>query len=317
MAHNLLITRQGGWIHLDEKLPAQPVSAKVSFQEVTMVAASQAPFPALGTQNAIVDDLVLTLPDRQHPWRTIQPATTTGTVGNLLAPRRRFLLDRGGRALYVRVSEYDTDGAGDVTNLRIDEGINFSVKDGDTLSGVRCSYYVDLTGIEFIGTVKVDWEVTMPDGKVRIFSYTYDVMRQELGQPATWADVLRVRPDADNELSQVPDKEVIVEQAWEEIARDLYNMGIRHNLVVQDGSTVLRDAVVLQTILNLTMHQNLTIPQSYIGQGEDYSMHLERKISKALGQFFPPIDTNQDGTLTSSDNLGPRRQVWFRGRRRR
>lgn len=313
MAYNLLIAGQGGWLHLDEALPRQPDSATITLTVVDQKASSDGSFPTVTGATCAVDDLVLTLPDRTAPWRTIAPTATAGTIGDLLAPRRRFLLNRAGRRLYLRASEAEGDGS-DVTLLRFDEGIDFSVKAGDTLSGVRCSYQVDLDGIGFVGRVKADWRVVC-GSEVFLFTYLYDVMRQEIGQPATWADVLRVRPDADNELSQIPNKEVFVEQAWEEVSRDLYNMGIRHNLIVPNGSTVLRDATVTQCILNLVMYQNLSVPSSFIGQGEDYMMHLERKVSKTLGQFFLPVDEDQDGKITLADRSTTRRQVWFRGRR--
>lgn len=313
MAYNLLITNQGGWLHLDEALPRPPDSATITLAVVDQKASSQGSFPTVVDDVCVLDDLVLTLPDRQAPWRTIVPTATAGTIGDLSAPRRRLLLDRGGRRVYLRPSEADDDGT-DVTSLRFDEGIDFTVRAGDELEGIRCSYYVDLDGISFVGRIKAEWRVVCGSEVFR-YTYLYDVMRQEIGQPATWADVLRVRPDADNELSQVPNKEVLVEQAWEEVARELYNMGIRHNLIIPNGSTVLRDATVMQCILNLTMYQNLSVPSSFVGQGEDYMMHLERKVSKTLGQFFLPVDEDQDGLLTSSDEQKTRRQVWFRGRK--
>jgi hypothetical protein len=313
MAYNLLITNQGGWLHLDEALPAQPLSATLTLSVVDSKASSTGGFPSIVNEPCVVDNLVMTLPDRQAPWRSIVPTITAGAIGDLTTPNRRLLLNRGGRKRYLRASEADDDGT-DVTSIRFDEGLDFTVRAGDTLSGLRCSYYVDIDGIGFVGRLKGEWRVVTPDGVSR-YTYIYDVMRQEIGQPATWADILRVRPDADNELSQVPNKEIIVTQAWEEVVRDLYNMGIRHNLIIPNGSTILRDAVVTQTILNLTMYQNLSVPESFIGQGEDYMMHLERKVSKTLGQFFVPVDENQDGEITKSDETKGRRQVWFRGRR--
>lgn len=313
MAYNLLITNQGGWLHLDEALPAQPTEATLTLSVVDSKASSTGSFPSLTNVVCTVDDLVLELPERQAPWRTIAPAETTGTIGDLTSPNRRLLLNRGGRKRYLHASEADVEND-EVVSLRFDEGIDFTVKAGDTLKGLRCSYYVDIDGVGFVGRLKGEWRVTTPEG-VHRYTYIYDVMRQEIGQPATWADILRVRPDADNELSQVPNKEALVTQAWEEVVRDLYNMGIRHNLVIPNGSTVLRDAVVTQTLLNLTMYQNLSVPESFIGQGEDYMMHLERKVSKTLGQFFIPVDENQDGDITKTDETKGRRQVWFRGRR--
>jgi hypothetical protein len=314
VAYNLLITKQGGWLHLDEPLEDQPSEATVTVSVVDSKFSSFGAFPSIVNQPCTLDDLVLTLPDRAAPWRTVVPSSTAGDVGDLTETRRRFVLNRGGRRSFLRVSEYDLNIDGDVTSIRFDEGIDFSVKAGDTLKGVRCSYYVDLDGIEFVGRIKADWRVVV-NGRAMYFSYIYDCMRQALGQPATWADVLSIRPDADNELSQVPNKERFVTQAWEEVARDLYNMGIRHNLIIPNGSTILRDATVLQTVYNLVMYQNLSIPQSFIGQGEDYTMHLERKISKTLGQFLVPVDENQDGKITPTDEQKSRRQVWFRGRR--
>lgn len=313
MAYNLLITKQGGWLHLDEMLPSPPLSAEITIERQDERASSNGAIPSTVDEFCVLDDLVLTLPTRTAPWRTIAPMTTEGTIGDLTETRRRFILQRGGRKAYLVVSEFDED-AGDVTTLRFDEGIDFSTKEGDTLSGLRCSYYMDLQDVEFVGRVKANWKVECAEGFFR-YTYIYDVMRQEIGQPASWSDVLRMRPDADNELSQVMNKEIFVTQAWEEVSRDLLNMGIRHNLIIPNGSTLLRDAVVYKTLLNLVMFQNLSVPSSFLGQGEDFMMHMERNISKALGQLAMPVDEDEDGEILANGQSQHRRQVWFRGRR--
>ena len=315
MAYNLLIARQGGTLHLDEMLPERPASALLTLTEVDRVASSTAPFPAVTDAVCTVDDFIAELPARISPWKTIAPTTNSGTVGDLTDKRRRLLLNRGGRRLYLVPNEVDTEPGDVVSLLRFDEGVDCTVKDGDLLCGVRCSYEVSLTGIEFVGRIQAYWTVTGVSGTVYRFTHVYDSMRQEVGQPASWQDVLDLRPDADNELSQFASKEVFVRKAWDDICTQLRTYGVLHNLVIPNGSTALRDAVVYQTISNLFLFQNLAIPETFIGQGDDYQMHLERKIASYLSTFYMPVDYNQDGTFEESKEEKPVKQHWFRGRR--
>jgi hypothetical protein len=316
VGHNLLITGQGGWLHLDEPLREPPVSATVSLRLVEEKRASNGAFMPLFNEPCVLDDVRFVLPERLSPWRSVEPVSTSGLVGDLTDPRRRLLFLRGGRRLYLTPNEFDVDGNGDVVLLRFDEGIDVSARAGDTLSGIRCSYYVDLDGIDFVGRVQADWQVTLGSGETKRFTHVYDCMRQEIGQPATWRDVLAIRPDADNEMSQVKDKESLVRRAWEQVVERLQSLGIWHNLVIPDGSTSLRDAVVAQTILNMVMHQNLTVPEAFAGQGDYYIQHLERGIQAPLSSFSMPIDGDQDGEIRPGEVDRAARQVWFRGNRR-
>lgn len=313
--YNVLLYQQGGTLCLDEPLPAQPSACTITLTALDGSALTEidSTFTDIDEENVTLDDLVLELPAKAAPWRTVTPTSTTGTVGDMTAEGRRFLLDRGGRKRWVRVSEFDLDGNSDVSEVRFDEGIDYALKTGDTLKGVRCSYVVDWSAVtdDFVGRVKAVWKVTV-GGEVRHIVKVYDVVKQVLYCPATWSDVLRLRPDVDNELAKVPDKEALVQQAWEDIVRDLDNMGIRHNLVVPDGSTLLRDATVHQCLINLTQYAGLITPPGYIGQTDDYIEALESKKQSIIGKFAIPVDFDQNGVLTNTEQYDTKRQVWFR-----
>ncbi len=312
--YNVLLYRQGGTLYLDEPLPDQPSACTISITQLdgNGLADLGGGFANITDVAATVDNLVLTLPAKASPWRTVTPTATAGTIGDLTAEGRRFLLNRGGRKRWARVSEFDTAG-GEVTEVRFDEGIDYAVKTGDTIKGVRCSYTVNWASVSstFVGRVKATWKVTV-EGTVRTIVKVYDVVKQVLFCPATWTDVGRLRPDVDNELSKVQDKEMLIQQAWQDIVRDLDAMGIRHNLVIPDGSTILRDAAVLQCLINLTQYQGLAAPPGYIGQTDDYIDALEAKKQSILGKFAIPVDFNQDGNLDTTEQYGNKRQVWFR-----
>lgn len=310
MAYNLLIAGQGGVLHLDEMFKDQPTAATISLYPLDVRGAEAANgFSVVTDAVCDLDDLVLTLPSRAAPWRLISPTDTDGTVGDLTDEGRRLLLNRGGRRAWLRVAEYDLDGS-DVSEVRFDESVDFAVKTGDTLKGVRVSYNFDLDGLDFVGRARAVWKVTV-GGVVQTVVRVYDIMRQELKQPATWDDVLNLRPDADEQLSQVSNKERLVTQAWNNIVQQLHAMGIRHHLVIQDGSTALKDLTVIQCIHNLVMYQGLSIPEAYIGQGEDYIDRLNSLKAQIMGPLRLLVDSNQDGKLSTAETTRPRRQVWF------
>jgi hypothetical protein len=310
MAYNLLIAGQGGILHLDEPFREQPSAATVSLYPLNTRGAEVGNgFASVTDAACTLDDLVLTLPAKNAPWKIVCPINTQGTVGDLTDEGRRFLLNRGGRRTWPRVSEYDFDGDV-VSEIRFDEGIDFALKTGDTLRGIRVSYDFDLNGLDFVGKARAVWKVTV-GGVVQTTVRVYDIMRQEIKQPATWDDVLNLRPDADDQLSQVANKERFVAQAWNNIVQQLYTMGIRHHLVIQDGSTALKDLTVIQCIHNLVMYQGLSIPDAYIGQGEDYIDRLVTLKAQIMGPLRLAVDENQDGKLTSTETNMKRRQVWF------
>jgi hypothetical protein len=186
---------------------------------------------------------------------------------------------------------------------------------GDTAKGIRVSYTVDWSAVTdtFVGQVKAIWKVTV-GGVVQKVVKVYDVVKQVLPQPATWADVLALRPDADTQLAHIQDKERLVTQAWQTVVHDLYTMGIRHNLVIQDGSTTLRDATVLQTLYNLTAHSGLPVPRSYDGQGEAYMDGLRRDRERAYSMLQMPVDDNEDGVISRHEKDINRRAIFFRSR---
>jgi hypothetical protein len=316
-AYNVLIYQQGGTLYLDEALPAQPSAATISVTALDArgMALVDGSFSDITDAACTLDNLVLTLPAKTPPWKVVVPTATAGTIGDMAGEGRKFLLNRGGRKQWMRVSEFDTSGA-TVTEVRFDEGIDFALKAGDTLKGVRVSYNVDWSGSSstFTGQVKVTWKVTV-NGVVQPFVRIYDVVKQVLDQPATWADVLDLRSDADDQLSQVPNKERFVAQAWRDVVRDLYSMGIRHNLIIPDGNTVLKDVTVLQCLRNLVMFQGLSIPDGYIGQADDYIETLATSRAAYLGSLKIAMDQDEDGSISASELMAPKRQAWFRRNR--
>jgi hypothetical protein len=198
----------------------------------------------------------------------------------------------------------------------LDEGVDFAIKADDTAVGVRVSYDVDWSAVtddQFVGQVQALWKVTV-NGRVQRIRRVYDVVRQVLTRQATWADVLARRPDADENMSQVRDKEKLVETAWEDVVRELYNLGIRHNLLVPNNSTALRDATVLQTILNLTIHQSLPVPPSFMTQPDVYLDNLRSDRSKTLSMLSMPMDKDQNMIISSREAYGNRRAIQLRGK---
>jgi hypothetical protein len=314
---NILIAQQGGMLILDEAFEAQPTAATVTLvttqnQALSVVHAS---FADITDAACVVSDMQLTLPATNRGARLFAPTVTSGTVDDMTAPGYQILISRGGRRYYGRVGEYDTD-AGDVTSFMIDEGIDFAIKSGDVAYGLRVSYDVDWSAVtdeDFVGEIQALWKVTVGGRVIRI-RRVYDVVRQELLRQATWADVLALRPDADDNMSQVRDKEKLVENAWEITVRDLYNMGIRHNLLIPNTNTALRDATVLQTLINLTVHQALPVPATFMTQPEVYLDRLNSDRSKALGRLAMPLDADQNMVLTNTEQHANKRVVQLRGR---
>lgn len=311
---NELIYQQGGTLVLDEPFEAQPTAATITIRSMTnnVLSTLDSGFDDIEDEVASCDNLVLTLPATNEQARVIVPATTAGTIPVMTSPGYRLLLNRGGRLYYPIVDEYDTSGA-NVTSVRFDSPIPFAIKVNDTAKGIRVSYNVDwgdATAL-FTGQVKATWKVTI-GGVVRKIIKIYDVVKQVLAQPATWTDVLDMRPDADTQLSHIADKEALVTKAWGNIKQDLYTLGIRHNLVVPDGSTTLRDAVVMQTLYNLTAHAGLPVPASYNGMGDVYLDRLSRDRERALSLLQMPVDENEDEILAGSEQVPRTRTVFFR-----
>lgn len=316
---NELIYQAGGMLVLDEPFLAQPSSATLTLLTMQGTALSNlgAGFADVDEESADVDNLILEMPATNAGAKVVVPTDTTGTIGDLTAPGYRMLINRGGRRHYSAVSEYDTSGA-DVTSIRFDPGLPFALKADDEVFGLRVSFDVDWSAVTstFVGKIQGIWRVTV-DGLVYVVARVYDVVKQTLPQPATWADVLDLRPDAQEHMSNVPNKETLVTKAWETVVQDLFSLGIRHNLVIQDGSTTLRDAVVFQTIYNLSVHQNLPVPRSFENQGDLYLDRLTRDKDRCLGQLSFPVDENQDGVISPSEIDRNRKAVYFRSTRPR
>lgn len=310
-AVNELIYHAGGTLYLDEPFEAQPSAATISLTTLGNQALTtlDATFTALSAVTATLDNLSMVLPATNRSARLISPTSTTGTVPDLTSEGYRLLINRGGRKYWVRVSEYD----GAVTSFRVDEGLDFDLKAGDTAKGVRVSYAVGWTAVTstFTGQIKAHWAVTV-GGVVQNIVKIYDVVRQVLKQPATWSDVLARRPDADNQMSEVRDKEKLVRTAWEDVVQYLYNRGIRHNLIISDGATTLRDAVVLQTLYNSTLHQSLPVPLAYSGQGETYISELRNERNNALSQLMMPSDSDENFEITRVEKETRKAGVYMR-----
>ena len=309
-----LMYQSGGTLYLDEAFEAQPSAATITIVTLSNTALStlDATFSDIEAETCDLDDLVLTLPASNEQARVLSPTDTAGTVPVLTAPGYKLLIERGGRKYYTQVNEYDLT-AGDVTSLRLDSPVPFAIKVGDSAKGLRVSYTVDWSTVTstFTGQVKATWSITV-SGKVKKITKIYDVVKQTLDNPASWVDVLAMRPDADTQLAHIADKQGLVERAWETVKQDLYTMGIRHNLVVQDGSTTLRDAVVMQCLYNLSTHSNLPVPLAYSGQGEAYLDRLNRDKERFLSLLQMPVDENENEIIEAPEKDRNRRTVFFR-----
>lgn len=309
---NELIYQAGGTLVLDEPWTAQPSAA--TFTLLTMQGQALSTigggFADISEEDATVDDLQVTFPATNHGAKVITPSATTGTVGDITSNGYCLLIDRGGRKYWQTVSEYDLTGD-DISSIRFDAGLPFALKVGDKGYGVRVSYAVDFSSVtsEYTGQLQAVWRVTV-DGVVHVVKRIYDLVKQTLQQPATWADVLVLRPDAADHLSNVPNKEALVTKAWETVIQELYDLRIRHNLIVPDGSTYLRDAVVSQTIYNMVIHNDLPAPRIYENQGDAYLDRLLREKDKNLGRLSIPVDANQDSIISPSETRS-RRAVFF------
>lgn len=310
---NELIYQQGGVLILDEPWPEQPTSATITIRTLNNAAlSSMSNFADIEDEACTVDDLIITLPATNAGAKVFTPTETSGAIGDLTNDGYRMLLSRGGRKHYVRVAEYDSDGI-NVNSVRFSAAVPFAVSAGDSVYGLRVSYEVDWSSVTstFVGQVKAVWKVTV-GGVERKIVRIYDVVKQVLLNPATWSDVLAMRPDANDQLSEVSDKEVLVQRAWDTVKQDLYTLGIRFNLIVPDGSTTLKDAVVYQTLYNLTQHQSLPVPRSFEGQGEAYLDRLQRDKDRALSQLQMPVDENEDEIVSTRERGTSRKAVYFR-----
>lgn len=309
---NELIFQAGGTLVLDEPWAAQPSEA--TFTLLTMqgqaLSALGGGFTDISEEDATVDDLQITFPATNHGAKVITPSATAGTVGDITSNGYCLLIDRGGRKYWQMVSEYDLSGD-DISSIRFDSGLPFALKVGDKGYGVRVSYAVDFSSVtsDYTGQLQAIWRVTV-DGTVHVVKRIYDLVKQTLQQPATWADVLVLRPDAADHLSNIPNKEALVTKAWETVIQELYDLRIRHNLIVPDGSTYLRDAVVSQTIYNMVIHNDLPAPRIYENQGDAYLDRLLREKDKNLGRLSIPVDANQDSIISPSETRS-RRAVFF------
>jgi hypothetical protein len=316
---NLLVAQQGGLLVLDEPFEDQPTAATLTLTTMDNQALTQihASFTDIEDEACEVSDMILTLPASNRGARLFAPSATTGTVDDMTSTGYQLLLLRGGRRYFARVGEYDVD-AGEVTSFMLDEGVDFAIKAGDYAKGVRVAFDVDWSAVTtdtFVGSVQALWKVTV-NGRVLRIRRVYDVVKQVLLRQATWADVLARRPDADENMSGVRDKEKLVETAWDDVVRELYALGIRHHLLVPNTNTSLRDATVAQCLLNLTQHQSLPVPAAFMTQPDVYLDALRTDRQKALaGLSTTPMDKDQNMILsTREQGQGGKLSISLRGR---
>jgi hypothetical protein len=310
---NEIIFQAGGRLSLSLPWTAQPSAATFTLrtlqnQPVSVIGGG---FTDLEHVHCNVSNLVLTLPACNEGAKIVIPTLTTGAIPNNITDIP-LLFNRGGRRQMITPLECDHNGTA-VSKLRFDVGLPFALVAGDTASALEVSYNLDLSGVSsaFTGKLQGIWDVTV-NGETHRTTMVYDIVKQKLAQPATWQDVVNLRPDVADHLRNVANKEEFVRLAWENVQLDLYALGIRHNLIVADGSATLRDAVVFQTIYNLTIHLNLPVPSVFEVSGEAYLDRIMRDKDKCLGQLSFPIDHLQIGILDSSNSGRNRKAVYFR-----
>ena len=96
--------------------------------------------------------------------------------------------------------------------------------------------------------------------------------------------------------------------------RDLYNMGIRHNLLIPNSNTALRDATVAKCLYNLTVHMSMPVPVTFMTQPDIYLTTLEGEINRFLGRLAMPLDADQNMIIDAREQHINRRSVQLRGR---
>lgn len=316
---NQLVAQQGGLLVLDETFDDQPSAATLTLTTLDNQPLStiDATFTDIEDEICDISDMVMTMPATNRGAKLFAPSATAGTVDDMTSLGYQLLLLRGGRKYFARVGEYDV-AHGDVTSFMLDEGVDFAFKAGDLAKGVRVAYDTDwsaVTNDTFVGSVQALWKVTVGGRVIRI-RRVYDVVKQVLLRQATWADVLARRPDADENMSGVRDKEKLVQTAWDDVVRELYALGIRHHLLIPNTNTSLRDATVAQCILNLTQHQSLPVPNAFMTQPDVYLDTLRMDRQKAIaGLGSTPMDKNQDMIIsTREQNPGGKLSISLRGR---
>lgn len=315
--NNILVYQQGGRLVLDELFRAQPSEATISITSLGgQVLSGLGDFADVTNAPCDVSAVVITLPTAIAHVKNLVPSATAGydaDIDDFTDPGYRLLVNRGGRLQWAAVNEYELSGS-NVTRLRFDDGFDFALTAGDTARGVRVKYDVDWSAVtsKFVGQVKAVWKVTV-NGKVQTHVRLYDIVRQVLHCPAGWDDVVARRPDLDGQTQTFQDKQALVQLAWEDVIADLRNRQILFNMVVPDGSTILRDATVFQVLYNLTAQGVLNVPEKFLGGIVDYLDFIRRERDRVLGDLTLIVDEDEDG-LVSSDEVHANRPVYLRGR---
>ena len=313
-----LVYRQGGTLTLDERFEAQPSSCTITIRTLQDdVLSTISGLSNVEAASATVETLDLTLAATAKGARQITVSTGSGTgVSSLLTPGFRLLIvDTTGRKQWATVNGVTTS-AGVPTILYIDEGVDFALAAGAKAYSVRCSYAVDWSAVTstYVGEVKVKWVATV-GGVATTRVKIVDIVKQELAAPAVWADILDLRPDADEQMSRVKDKDRLLRVAWEHLTRQMRNMGVYHNLIVTDGTSGLRDAHVYETLLLLTRHQGLTPPLETTK--ELYEDDLVRDRDAALfGLRHMAVDADEDEAIADDERDVNYGVMFFRRKRK-
>lgn len=292
----------GGRLYLDECFREQPVSATISINS------GYSSCPILIEDVAQCDTLVLDLAPTKRNAKRVDVVNTAGTgISSFHDPDFKLTVTYNGRYQWVRVSEFLEQPVGDVLYFCTDDSLDFEIGSegvGGKAFSTRCYYDLALaTENIYTGHIQVRWDVEFVSGDRTVVTRTYDVVKQHLHNPASWSDVLQLRPDADHQISRNINKDALVEHAWENLKTELRNRRIYHNLIIPDGYHILKDAVVAQTILNLTIQQGLALPVAFETDPAYYLENLKLQVRKALSDLHLPVDNCRDGNAFNEDNV--------------
>jgi len=314
---NVLLYQQGGTLYLDKPLEAQPSACTISIKSLGNDDLSEvgSTFDDIDDEDATAEDLSLTLGATTKGAREVAVSATSGEPNpDPFDENYRLLVTTAtGRVGWWKVDGRTLDD-GDVTQLEFDQQIPFALAVGDLAKSVRCSYAVDWSGVTdtFSGRLQVFWKPTI-NGVQRTYREVVDIVKQLQSQPATWADVLEMHPSIQHSITnRVKDCESLVRKAWNQVQRKLWKMDVQaHDLVFLGGDDSLADAVIAQTMLNLT-HLNI-YPASKKDEPKEYQSELRLDIESALGLLTQAyLDANENLSLEAAETSVPLRQAFFR-----
>ena len=310
---NYLIYQQGGTLYLDEKWEAQPSAVTITLRTLGNDALSTlgTGFSDVEAASATAETLSLTMAVTNEDAKQVTVSATSGTPtsGIMDENYRLLVVSADGRQWWPRVSGRTLDGS-NVTQLVFDEGIPFDITAGDLAKSVRCSYAVNWSSVtsDFKGRIQAIWKVTV-GGEVKTVKKVYDIVKQELVQPAEWSDVLSRFPELSAKTGRRFDYERVVEQAWQDIQRELFAMNVRTNLVIPESDYSLRDATVYQALSNLGRAG--VVPRVFEDKPDDYIDLMEQERIAGLGQVSTFVDDDEDESLEESEEGRSRLAVWM------